>query len=115
MEGKLDVGTAAPDVTKALHRRWSRVRGFLYRQFFYLPKSCPKRKLGLDEECILRLDRLIAASSSRSLQPLGLKLSLEPLNLLLAAECERFGSFSSEGRAVRRMLAERVPEDCLPC
>ncbi len=93
----------------------ARVKAFLYRQFFYLPKVCPKTKVSFDKEGIARLDRLFAASPTRGVEPMDIKLSEEPLLLLMAVVRERFGGKEDENlKTVRELLFEALPEDARP-
>jgi hypothetical protein len=109
-------GIATPEDEKGFPPKMvARIRGFLYHQFFYLPKICPKTKLSVEKEGIARLDRLVAASPNRGVQPMNVKLAAEPLKLLLALMCERFGSFDSNDlKSIREILGEAVPPDCRP-
>lgn len=93
----------------------ARIRAFLYNQFFYLPKSCPKNRIGFEKEGVTRLDRLFPAAPNRGVRPMGMRLAAEPLALLLAQLCERFGaSENDELQTVRQLLLETLPEDCHP-
>lgn len=109
-------GTASLDDNKGFPPKMvARIRAFLYNQFFYLPKICPKTKIGFEKEGIARLDRLFPASPSRGVTPMGIRISNEPLGLLMAVLRERFGaSQHQELKAVREILYEALPEDCRP-
>jgi hypothetical protein len=109
-------GTASPDDDRGFPPIMvARIRVFLYNQFFYFPKSCLKSKLGIDKVGVARLDRIFSASPSRGVTPMNLKLSAEPLALLLAVVQERFGGSSNKHlETVRELLAESLPEKCRP-
>jgi len=93
----------------------ARIRAFLYQQFFYLPKSCPKTGLSIAKEGIVRLDRLFAATPTRGLEPMNIKLAQEPILLLLAVLRERFGGTADENlKLVRQLLLELLPEEARP-
>lgn len=93
----------------------ARIRVFLYNQFFYLPKACPKNRIGFEKEGIVRLDRLFPAAPNRGVSPMGMKLAGEPLGLLLALLRERLGAQEHEGlKTVREILLETLPVDCRP-
>lgn len=110
-------GTANLEDTKGFPPKMvARIRVFLYSQFFYLPKVCPKSNIGINgKDGIVRLDRLLPASPSRGVEPIGIKLSSEMLGLLMALLRERFGATDHEElNVVREILAEQLPEDCRP-
>lgn len=109
-------GTATLEDVKGFPPKMvARIRVLLYNQFFYLPKSCPKNKVSVDKDGIVRLDRLLAASPSRGVAPMGIKLAAEALSLLMALLRERFGAPEQENlKLVRDILAEALPEDCRP-
>jgi len=93
----------------------ARIRVFLYNQFFYLPKTCPKNRIGFGKEGIVRLDRLFPAAPNRGVSPMGMRLSDEPLALLLALLRERLGAPAYENlQTVREILLDTLPEDCRP-
>lgn len=93
----------------------ARVRAFLYNQFFYLPSSCPKTKLSIGKESIIRLDRLFAASPSRGIDNMDKRLATEPLSLLLAVLRERLGGSENENlKLVRNLLLESLPDEAKP-
>lgn len=109
-------GTASlEDVRGFPPKMVARIRVFLYNQFFYLPKTCPKTKIGLEKESIVRLDRLFPASPNRGVETKDMKLSAEALALLTAMLRERFGA-PPDGNltTVRQILYETLPEDCRP-
>ena len=109
-------GLATPDDPKGFPPVMvARIRAFLYYQFFYLPQSCPKTKVSIGKESIVRLDRLFAASPSRGVTAMDKKLSAEPLSLLLAVLVERLGGKEDENLSlVRELLFEQLPEDARP-
>ncbi len=93
----------------------ARIRVFLYSQFFYLPRKCTKGNYDFGQEGIARLDRIFAASPSRGVESMGVRLAAEPLKLLMAQVCERFGTAEhDELRLVRQLLDSALPEDCRP-
>jgi hypothetical protein len=93
----------------------ARIRAFLYNQFFYLPKTCPKTKISFEKDGIIRLDRLFPASLNRGITPMDMKLANEPLALLMAQLRERFGAPSDSNlTTIREILFESLPEDCRP-
>lgn len=93
----------------------ARIRAFLYNQFFYLPKNCPKTKLSIAKEGVIRLDRLVPASPSRGMEPMDLKLSSEPFELLRAVVRERLGAQpNADLNIVRDILFEALPEEARP-
>ena len=93
----------------------ARIRAFLYNQFFYLPSKCPKAKLSIGKESIIRLDRLFAASPSRGIDNMGKRLTIEPLSLLLAVLRERLGGSENENlKLVREILFESLPDEAKP-
>ena len=93
----------------------ARIRVFLYSQFFYLPRKCPKGNHDFGQEGVARLDRIIAASPSRGVESMGVRLAHEPLKLLMAQVRERFGASESEElNLVRQLLESSLPEDCRP-
>lgn len=109
-------GTASPeDVGGFPPKMVARIRAFLYNQFFYLPRTCPKTKVNLEKESIVRLDRLFPASPNRGVETMDIKLSAEALALLTAMLRERFGA-PPDGNltTVRQILYETLPEDCRP-
>lgn len=109
-------GTASPEDDRGFPPKMvARIKVFLYNQFFYLPKVCPKNKIGFEKEGIVRLDRLFPASPNRGVAPMGIRLASEPCALLMALLRERFGApAESDLKAVREMLYEALPEDCRP-
>ena len=109
-------GTATPDEHKGFPPIMAaRIKVFLYNQFFYLPKRCPKTNLGFEKEGVVRLDRLFPASPNRGVAPIKMKLSEEPLVLLMAVLRERFGALPNEDlKTVRELLYETLPENCRP-
>ena len=93
----------------------ARIKAFLYSQFFYLPKTCPKSKISFEKDGIVRLDRLFPASPNRGVISMDKKLAEEPLLLLMAVLRERFGDTQAENlKTVRELLYETLPEDCRP-
>lgn len=93
----------------------ARIQAFLYSQFFFLPKSCPKTGLGMDKEGILRLDRVFSATPTRGVHPMDIKLADEPLMLLLAQLRERFSGIEDESlKMVRELLREQLPAEARP-
>lgn len=109
-------GSATPDDEKGFPPIMvARIRVFLYKQFFYLPESCPKTKTKIGKESVARLDRLFAASPNRGVTPMGIKLSDEPLLLLMALLRERFGTTPDENlKTVREILDSSLPDHCRP-
>ena len=109
-------GLATPDDPKGFPPIMvARIKTFLYSQFFYLPRSCPKTKVSIGKESIVRLDRLFAASPSRGVTAINKKLSEEPLSLLLAVLVERLGGKEDENLSVvRELLFEQLPEHARP-
>ena len=109
-------GLATPDDPKGFPPIMvARIRAFLYNQFFYLPQSCPKTKISLGKESIVRLDRLFAAWPSRGVAAMDKKLSEEPLSLLLAVLRERLGGKEGENLSVvRELLFEQLPKHARP-
>ena len=93
----------------------ARIRAFLYNQFFYLPKTCPKTRLSIGKDGIVRLDRLFAATPTRGLVPMDVKLAAEPMLLLLAVVRERFGGGEDENlKLVRELLLDALPSEVRP-
>jgi hypothetical protein len=93
----------------------ARIQAFLYRQFFFLPRKCPKSGIALAKEGVVRLDRVFAATPTRGSVPMGIKLAEEPLLLMLAVTRERFGGAEDENlKTVREILLEALPEDARP-
>ena len=109
-------GLAIPDEPKGFPPIMvARIRAFLYNQFFYLPQSCPKTRVSIGKESIVRLDRLFATSPSRGVTAMDKKLSEEPLLLLLAVLRERLGGKEDENLSlVRELLFEQLPEPARP-
>jgi hypothetical protein len=109
-------GTATLEDTKGFPPKMvARIRVFLYNQFFYLPRICPKNKIGIGKDGIVRLDRLMPASPNRGVVSMGIKLADEPLALLMALLRERFGAPEQENlKIVREILADSLPEECRP-
>lgn len=93
----------------------ARIRVFLYNQFFYLPKACPKNRISFGKEGIVRLDRLFPAAPNRGVSPMDMRLSGEPLALFMAQLRERLGAPVHENlQTVREILLDTLPEDCRP-
>lgn len=93
----------------------ARIQAFLYNQFYYLPKTCPKTGIGFEKAGVLRLDRLFPASPNRGVTSMNCRLSNEPLALLLAVLQERFGAAESEAlNTVRTLLHDTLPAECRP-
>lgn len=93
----------------------ARIRALLYSQFFYLPRSCPKTKISIGKEGIVRLDRLFAASPSRGMELMDKKLAEEPLLFLLAMLRERMGGAPDENlTTVREILDSSLPPEARP-
>lgn len=109
-------GSATPEDDKGFPPIMvARIRAFLYNQFYYLPKGCPKTKISFEKEGVVRLDRLFPASPNRGVTPANKKLSTEPLVLLMAVLRERFGAPPDDDlKVVREILYETLPEDCRP-
>lgn len=109
-------GTASLDNEKGFPPKMvARIKVFLYNQFFYLPKTCPKNRIGFEKEGVVRLDRLFPASPNRGVSPMDLQLAGEPLALLLALLRERFGATGHEDlKTIRQIFLETLPEDCHP-
>jgi hypothetical protein len=93
----------------------ARIRAFLYNQFFYLPKTCPKTRISIAKEGVVRLDRLFAATPTRGLHPMDIRLAEEPMLLLLAVVRERFGGVEDENlKLVRELLVDELPAEARP-
>jgi hypothetical protein len=93
----------------------ARIRALLYAQFFYLPERCPKTKIALPREGIVRFDRIFAATPNRGLSPMDIRIAKEPLALLLAVLRERLGGAKDENLGlVRELLRELLPDEALP-
>ena len=93
----------------------ARIKALLYTQFFYLPDRCPKTKISMSREGIVRLDRIFAATPSRGLSPMEMKMAKEPLALLMAVLRERLGAGKDENLGlVRELLKELLPEEAVP-
>ena len=109
-------GTAADDMNTGFPPvMTARIQAFLYSQFFYLPKTCPKTHISIAKDGILRLDRLFAATPTRGCQPMDVKLAEEPMLLLLAVVRERFGGVQNENlRLVRELLFDALPPEARP-
>lgn len=109
-------GTASLDDEKGFPPKMvARIRVFLYNQFFYLPKSCPKNGIGIQKEGVVRLDRLFSASLNRGVVTMGIRLTTEPLSLLMAVLRERFGAIEHDNlKTVREILRDALPEECRP-
>ncbi len=109
-------GIAGPDAPRGFPPiMTARIRAFLYRQFFFLPQKCPKSGLSLAKEGVVRLDRLFAATPTRGLEPMGIKVAEEPMMLMLAILRERFGGVEDEYlKIVRDLLLENLPKEARP-
>jgi hypothetical protein len=93
----------------------ARIRALLYSQFFYLPDRCPKTKVSLGREGIVRLDRVFAATPTRGLSLMDKRLAKEPLAILLAVLRERLGGPRDENLGLfRELLRDLLPEEALP-
>lgn len=109
-------GSATPDNETGFPPTMvARIRVFMYSQFFYAPKICPRTKLALAKDGVVRLDRIFSVSPSRGMRPLDLKLAPPALALLMALVRERFGNAEeAELKTVRELLLDALPEDCRP-
>lgn len=93
----------------------ARIKAFLYNQFFYLPQACPKTRISIAKEGIVRLDRLFAATPTRGLDRMDKKVSHEAMVLMLAVVRERLGAAEGEDmKAIRQLLFESLPKEALP-
>jgi hypothetical protein len=96
----------------------ARIRGLMYRQFFF----CPKENSPLTSDSIARLDRLqvvIHESSpgvkSAGYEPTKYALSSDALGVIMGMLRSQFGSTSEEHlEAVRSLAMEAIPDTARP-
>lgn len=94
----------------------ARIKAMLYNQFMHVPRECPKTKLTIGKESVVRLDRIFSAvPTARAVHMDDIRLAEEPLSLLLALARERLaGGVDAQLETMREILKETLPDEAVP-